>query len=435
MFSKFLKSLAFTVIFSISANIANSAFAAQLNVNYIDIGQGDSQLIQLPDGKNILIDAGDKESTPKLLKFFKDRKINKIDLLIISHPHMDHYGGLLDLLNSVEVLQVFDSGAPTSSTGYLSLLKKFASKKTKFSIVRKGQEFKFTDNIVLNIFAPEDPLLKDTKSDINNASIVAKLTHNKVSFLFTGDIEAESQNKIIADSGTLLKSDILKVAHHGSRYTSSNDFLEKVNPKIAVISCAIDNDYGHPHKETLQRLNDKKIKVLRTDLQGDITITSDGETYKVTTKKSERVKSSKSSKKKKTDLNTASNEELELLKGMNAKAVKKLISLRPIMSWEDLKNVGLSKTDIEELKRTSFISKVTQAKKIESQNNKSNNKSTAKININTATKKELIDLPGIGEKTAEKIIKGRPYKTIDDLKRIPGMKNRLKKFSDLIIVN
>lgn len=428
MVSKIIKSFAFTIAFSL---FSNSAFAQQLNVNYIDIGQGDSELIQLPDGKNILIDAGDKESTPKLLNFFKSKNINKIDIMIISHPHMDHYGGLLDLLNSVDVLQVFDSGAPTTSSTYLSLLKKFAAKKTKFNIVRKGQDFKFTDNIVLNILAPEDPLLKDTKSDINNASIVAKLTHNKVSFLFTGDIEAESQNRIISGNSEFLKADILKVAHHGSRYTTSNEFLDKVNPKIAVISCGINNDYGHPHKETLQRLKDKNIKVYRTDIHGDITITSNGETYKITNKK---TNTAKAQKKNKIDLNTASNEQLELLQGMNSKTVQKLIALRPLMSWGDLRNLGLSKTDFDELRKNTFISKVTQ-KTNDTKQQITNNKTNTKININTATREELISLPGIGEKTANKIISARPFKTIDDLKRIPGMKNRLKKFSELITTN
>jgi competence protein ComEC len=427
MISKLFKSLAFSILFSLTAN---SVFAQQLSVNYIDIGQGDSELIQLPDGKNILIDAGDKDAKDKLLKFLKERNIKKLDLVIISHPHLDHYGGLLGLLDSIEVEKVFDSGAPTSSTTYLSLLKKFAAKKTKFTIVRKGQEFKFTDNITLNVFAPEDPLLKNTKSDANNASIVAKLTHNKVSFLFTGDIESESQERIINGSGDLIKSDILKVAHHGSRYTSSNEFLDKVNPKVAIISCEINNDYGHPHKETLERLNNKKIKLYRTDLQGDIIVVSDGEKYQITTKKSDKVKQSKKSK---IDLNTANNEELELLPGMNLSKVKKLVSLRPIMSWGDLKDINWTKEEFNEIRKMSFISKGI--KKDENVSNNNQNTNTAKVNINTATKEELIALPAIGEKTAEKIIKGRPYKTIDDLKRIPGMKNRLKKFSDLIIVN
>ncbi|MFN8578415.1 MAG: helix-hairpin-helix domain-containing protein [Candidatus Sericytochromatia bacterium] len=431
MISKLLKGFAFSLLLTLTTN---ATFAQDMNVNFIDIGQGDSELIQLPDGKNILIDAGDKDATDKLVKFLKNKSINKLDLVVISHPHLDHYGGLLGLLNYVDVDKVLDSGAPTSSTTYLSLLKKFASKKTKFSIVRKGEELKFTDNITLSVVAPEDPLLKDTKSDTNNASIVAKLTHNKVSFLFTGDIESESQERILNGNKDFIKSDILKVAHHGSRYTSSNEFLDRVNPKIAVISCGVNNDYGHPHKETLKRLENKNIKVYRTDLQGDITIVSNGETYQISSKKSERIVRSKKSK---IDLNTATNEELDFLPAMNPERVKQLISLRPIKTWSDLKPLKWDRSEFEEIRKMAFISKNFKKDNSESNNNKENvsNKSLNKININTATKEELIALPGIGEKTAEKIIKGRPYKTIDDLKRIPGMKNRLKKFSDLIFVN
>lgn len=430
MFNKSFKNYFSTFILSsiITLTPFASSFAAQMNVNYLDIGQGDSELIQLPDGKNILIDAGDREASKKILDFLKAKKIKKLDLVIISHPHLDHYGGLLGLIKQIPVTEVYDSGAPTSSTTYLSLLKQLSASKTKFSIVRKGQEFNYTDNIKISILAPEDPLLKNTKSDANNASIVIRLIHNKVSFLLTGDIEDESEEKILNENKSALKSDILKVAHHGSRYTSSKEFLDNVQPKVAVISSGQGNSYGHPHKETLERLEANKIKVYRTDIQGDITISSNGETYKITNKKI----AVKPIKKKKVDLNKALSEDLELLPGFNAVVAKKLIAIRPINSWTDLNKLGIKIEQVNEIKALAFFSKVS-----EKDNIKITNITIAgeKVNINTATKAQLVALPGIGEVTADKIISGRPYKKIDDLKRIPGVKNRMKKFIDLITVN
>lgn len=427
MLFKKLKTISLAFLLSLSVN---PAFAQQLNVNYIDIGQGDSELIQLPDGKNILIDAGDKEASKKLLDYFKQNKINKLDLVIISHPHLDHYGGLLGVLKQIPITEVYDSGAPTSSTTYLSLLKQFAAKKTKFSIVRRGQEFKFVDNIKLNIFAPEDPLLKNTKSDANNASIVAKLTHNKVSFLFTGDIEDESQDKILKESPNEIKVDILKVAHHGSRYTSSKEFLDTVNPKVAVISCGQGNSYGHPHTETLKRLEDKKIKVYRTDLQGTVIVSSDGESYNIKTQKT-GIKTNV--KHDKTDLNKATNEDLELLPGINAIKAKKVISMRPIKSWNDLQSLDLTSDELSQIKKLAYFSKMNQTASPKNEQSTTNN-NVSKVNINTASREDLIALPGIGEKTADKIIEGRPYKSVNDLQKISGMKSRMKKFINLITV-
>ncbi len=424
--NKYISTFLLSSLLSLSS--VSQVLASNLIVNFIDIGQGDSELIQLPDGKNILIDAGDREASQKLLTFFKDRKIKKLDLVIISHPHLDHYGGLLGVIKEIPVTQVYDSGAPTSSTTYLTLLKKFSEKKTKFTIVRKGQDFNFSDNIKLKIISPEDPLLKNTKSDANNASIVAKLTYNKVSFLFTGDIENEVQEKILSQSKNDLKADILKVAHHGSRYTSSKEFLDTVNPKVAVISSGQGNSYNHPHQETLERLSANKIKLYRTDMQGDIVITSNGETYDIKTNKS---KIKMTAKKSKTDLNKANSDDLELLPNFNSDISKKLVSLRPIKSWSDLNVLKLNEEQIKQIKSLAFFSKIS---KDELENNKIVNFNGKKVNINTATKAELVALPAIGDKIADKIIAGRPFKNINDIKRIPGMNNRFKKFSELITI-
>jgi competence protein ComEC len=408
--------------------ISLPAYAKDLTVSYIDIGQGDSELIELPDGKNILIDAGDQEGSAKLISYLKERNIKDIDLVIISHPHLDHYGGLLKAVKNLNIKQIYDSGAPTNSSTYLKLLKLLNEKKVKLTIARRNQELKFNDGINLKILAPEDPLFDNTRSDTNNASIVAKLTHNKVSFLFTGDIEEESQDRMIKNVPSLLDSTILKVAHHGSRYTTSDEFLSFVKPKIAVISCEEGNSYGHPHKETLDRLKKNKIPVYRTDLSGNIIVTSDGNDYKIQTKKSSIKTKAKA---KKVNLNTATAEELEVLSGINAKKAKTIVSLRPITSWEQLNTLGLTSSELKELKKEASFKKSTSK-------SSSDSKTVSlgeKVNINTATAKELEALPAIGDKTAEKIINGRPYKSISDLEKVKGItKKSFEKFKNLISI-
>jgi competence protein ComEC len=428
MFSNFnLKKLLLGIIFTLAFTIP--AFAKDLTVSYVDIGQGDSELIELPDGTNIMIDAGDKDGAPKLIDYLKERKIAKIDLVLITHPHIDHYGGLLQTMKLFPVGMVYDSGAPTTSTTYLKLLKEFAAKKVKFKITRRGDKIDYGNGISLNILAPEDPLLKNTRSDTNNASIVAKLTYNKVSFLFTGDMEEESQDRMLKSPADL-QADILKVAHHGSRYTSSNQFLKAVNPKAAVISCGTGNSYGHPHMEALKRLADNNIAVYRTDLMGTIIASTDGNEYKIIARSTpQKIKKLNS----KTDLNNASSEQLELLPGLNAEKVIALIKLRPVKSWEQLKTLNLTADEITQMKKQAFFStkpvktypKIKKEKTI-----------TGKVDINTATMKELVALPGIGKKTAQNIINGRPYKSVNDLEKVQGIgKNRLKTIIDLFMVN
>lgn len=345
-----IKKIAFSFLFSVL--LALPSFAKDLTVSYIDIGQGDSELIELPEGKNILIDAGDREGANNLIAYLKERKIKKLDLIIITHPHLDHYGGLIKTLKDLkdlEIGQVFDSGVKTTSSTYAKLLEQFLAKKVKFKIPRKGEKVNFNNDISLSILAPQEPLLTNTKSDINNSSIVAKLVYKNVSFLFTGDIEDESQEQILESfSPSDLNSTILKVAHHGSRYTTSDKFLEDVNPKIAVISTGKGNTYGHPHKEALERINNKKIPLYRTDLNGTIVLTTDGTKYNISVQKKDIQNNNQSNQNKKININKASLQEIETLPTIGKKLAEKIINGRPYSSLKDLEKInGLTKKKIE----------------------------------------------------------------------------------------
>jgi len=320
------------------------AHANNLQVTFINVGQGDSSLIQLPDNQTILIDGGDKDASVKVEKVLKDKKINKIDIMIITHPHLDHYGGLLNIAKKFKIYQVLDSGAKTNAITYLELLKILNSKKVKFKIARKGDIFNFDNNISLEIISPKEPLLKGTRSDINNSSIVAKLKYNKIAFLFTGDIENEIEEQILKDNINI-KSNILKVAHHGSRHSSSETFLNKVAPEIAIISCGSNNSYKHPHKQLINRLKKFNIKYYRTDLNGDVIVNTDGNNYNIFSKKSIENDLNKFEKEiTLININTATLEELVALPGIGEKTAIDIIKNRPYYSVEDLLKIkGINK--------------------------------------------------------------------------------------------
>lgn len=420
-----IKKLSLSFLFLLALSLP--VFAKDLTVSYIDVGQGDSELVELPNGKNILIDAGDRDGSANLTAYLKQRKIKTLDLIIISHPHLDHYGGLIKTLKDIkdlELVEIFDSGAKTSSSTYAKLLKQFLDKKAKLKMPRKGDSFNY-ENVNLKIIAPQDPLLKNTKSDINNSSIVSKLTYGSFSFLFTGDMEEDSQDQILKEQENELKSTILKVAHHGSRYTTSNEFLDAVKPELAIISCGKDNSYNHPHKEALARMNKKKIPFYRTDLNGTVVITTDGKTYKVSIQKAGKDSNNEApNKMSKIDLNKADQDQLDVLQGLNPDIVSKIISIRPIKNWSELKKAGLSDSDIDILKEQVFLK---EKKPSSSSNNKGKKElGNEKINVNTASAKELSRLVGVASKTAEKIIKGRPYSSIDDLEKVLGKKKAEK---------
>jgi competence protein ComEC len=249
-----------------------------LRVDFLDVGQGDSAFIRTPEGHQIIIDGGPDSSLlgkiPEVMPFW-DRTI---DLVILSHPESDHMQGLLDLLQSYKADYILWSGVKKTAPEYIEWLKVLEKQKkmgSKILIAKAGQEIK-AGNVLIDTIYPLTSLEgQELKSSANDTCVVVKAIYGKESFLFTGDIDFKAENEI-EDSGENISSDVLKVAHHGSKYSTSDLFLSAVSPRIATIEVGAKNTYGHPTAETLQRLQNFGIKVLRTDKDGDVKFLSDG---------------------------------------------------------------------------------------------------------------------------------------------------------------
>lgn len=251
-----------------------------LTVKVLDVGQGDSILIRTAE-QVVLVDSGDSANSKKLLVMLAKEKIGKIDKVIITHPHADHLGGMPAVMDRYSIVHIYDSGQTTTSKLYRKYLTIIKNKKIQFSVVKEGQTIDIGGNTMLQVLAPSQPYFTGTRSDINNNSIVLKLVSKDFSMLLTGDAEKNTEQRLVKQYGAKLKSNILKVGHHGSSSASSTLFIKKVAPAEAVISSGANNDYHHPHSSVLKKYNKGKIAIYRTDLHGTITIRSDGRTYSI----------------------------------------------------------------------------------------------------------------------------------------------------------
>lgn len=259
---------------AINSGLSNTEFDG-LKVHYIDVGQGDSILIQV-NNKNILIDAGTGESTPKLISYLKNQNIKGFDYVIATHPHEDHIGGMADVIKDFNVSKFYMPKKVADTKVFLNMVKALKSKNIKANVAKSGVNLSIGPDASLKMLAPNG----SNYESLNNYSAVLMLTYKSKKFLFMGDAEKLSENEIL-DSGSDVACDVLKVGHHGSNSSTSKEFLDKVTPKIAIISCGKNNDYGHPHKATLTNLKKHNVKIYRTDIDGTIIIKSDGnEIYK-----------------------------------------------------------------------------------------------------------------------------------------------------------
>jgi beta-lactamase superfamily II metal-dependent hydrolase len=261
--------------------VAVSASASEnLTVHFLDVGQGDSELLQFA-GKNVLIDGGTQDAGPRVESYLRSHGVTNLDLVVASHPHDDHIGGLITILNDIPVKQILDSGQTHTTQTFENYLNLIDQKNILFSTAERGQTIDLDPAIKIEVLSPPATLFSD---DLNQNSIVLKVTYNKVSFLFMGDAGFEAEDRIMAVESDL-KSTVLKVGHHGSSSSTGAAFLSKVRPEVEVIEVGAGNAYGHPTQKTLSALQSTSSKVYRTDTNGNIEITTDGQTYTVTSEK------------------------------------------------------------------------------------------------------------------------------------------------------
>ena len=239
-----------------------------LRVNYIDVGQGDSIFIELPNKETMLIDAGEAYEADNVINYIKNLGISKIDYIVGTHPHTDHIGGLEEVINTFDVGSIYMPKATSTSKTYLDLLTTISDKGLKVKNAKSGVVVLDENDLKLEFIAPNS----DSYSELNNYSAVLKLTYLDNKFLFMGDAETLSEDEVTCD----VDADVIKVGHHGSDSSSSLEFVKKASPEYAIIMVGEGNSYNHPYQSIIDRYLGVGAKVLRTDLDGNIVCDSDG---------------------------------------------------------------------------------------------------------------------------------------------------------------
>lgn len=261
-----------------TADISGFPFSA----HFISVGQADCELI-ISDDKTILIDSGEVNSYLKINAYLQSQNVTEIDYFILTHGHSDHIGSAKDIIenykiNNIIMTKYSNENMPDTNL-YNEFLTAVSNSSAKAYAAVPGDEYKITDDCKFTIIAPND----DYK-EINNSSVVVRVDYKDKSFLFQGDAEKKSEKDILKQDFNL-NADVIKLGHHGSKTSSTDDYLDAVNPTFAIISCGVNNQYNLPSEETIQKLNDRKIQFCRTDVNGTIVIATDGNELYMSTEK------------------------------------------------------------------------------------------------------------------------------------------------------
>ena len=251
-----------------------------VEISYLDVGQGDAAYIKVND-MDILIDAGPKSDVDKLIKQLEEKNIDDFEIIVATHPHEDHIGGMTKVLQSYKVENFYMPKVEHSTKTFENMIKEVEKRGLKVKVLKEGVNIDIGEGALLETFSPN----QEEYNNLNNYSPIMKLTFGNNSFLFTGDAEKEVESEVLNKYKDKLNSDVIKFGHHGSSTSSSQSFIEAVSPSCGIISCGVDNSYGHPHKEILNIIQDMNIKSYRTDTQGQITVTSDGNNINIKTEK------------------------------------------------------------------------------------------------------------------------------------------------------
>lgn len=251
-----------------------------LQISYLDVGQGDSAYIKVNDF-DILIDAGPRSDSDKLMEQLKEKNIDDFEIVIATHPHEDHIGGMTKVFEEYDVESFYMPKATSTTKTFENMINAVKNEGLKVQVIKEGTSFDLGEGAKIEVYSP----IQDSYDNLNNYSPIMKLIYGNNTFIFTGDAEKEVEKEVLEKYSNNLNADVIKFGHHGSSTSSSEEFIEAISPRYGIISCGVDNSYGHPHRETLDVINKMDIKTYRTDKQGEITIISDGNEIEIKTEK------------------------------------------------------------------------------------------------------------------------------------------------------
>ena len=448
-------------------SLSGYCFGEELSVTMLNVGQADAFLVQTA-GKRVLIDAG--ETATQVRNILKSKGIANLDLIVATHPHSDHIGGMKNVVDGINFKVYMDNGFPHTTSTYTKLMEsiegKVARGEARYMMARQGQRLNFGPEAHFEVMWPDDVGLQGTRSDINSNSVVLKLTHQNVCFAFMGDAEAETEAKVAQAIGSC---QVLKVSHHGSPHSSTPLLMNSLQPKIALISAGLGNKHGHPGPSVLEDFAARGMQVYRTDLMGEVTVISDGKSVRVVTEHEPY-------KLVKLNINEADMNALKELPGIGNKTAQAIIDYRsangPYRTVEDVYNAvpkdkkridkiiphitvsGGSSTGIVEKPSTIVAPQNTGFEFQQMAAPTTVNTGNAPIapaalpaptagnvvNINTASEAALAAMPGMDQKKAKAAIADRnangPFKSCDDLDRVKGIgKKTVEKLLSVCSVN